>query len=113
MDLCLKYYFNYGFSTNEFKWQRIESEKSVKVYDKPDNVVDLFNSWSVPINGDTLLWEVYDPLPGDTKVELLYFQSKPLWIIDFFQCIIFRRHYLSNTSFFVPNNKTMQSLKSI
>ena len=42
----------------------------MQVYDKPDNVVDLFNSWSVPINGDTLLWEVYDPLPGDTKVKL-------------------------------------------
>ena len=63
-----KYYFNFGFSTNEFKWDRVEKVKGTKDYSKADQVVDAFNAWGIPLNGNTAFWEVFDPNPGDTKV---------------------------------------------
>ena len=66
-----KYYFNFGFSTNEFKWNRVEKVKGTKDYSKADQVADSFNEWGIPLNGNTAFWEVFDPNPGDTKVSEL------------------------------------------
>ena len=53
-----KHYFNYGYCTNEMKWQATEKEKGVRVYTNGDKIRELFDEWNIPLSGNTLLWEV-------------------------------------------------------
>ena len=53
-----KYYFNYGYCTNEMKWAATEKVKGQRDYTKGDKIRNLFDSWNIPLSGNTLLWEV-------------------------------------------------------
>ena len=53
-----KYYFNYGYCTNEMKWQATERVKGIRDYTKGDAIRELFDEWNIPLSGNTLLWEV-------------------------------------------------------
>ena len=55
-----KYYFNYGYCTNEMKWQATERVKGVRDYTRGMAIRELFDSWGIPLSGNTLLWEVPD-----------------------------------------------------
>ena len=52
------YYFNYGYCTNEMKWQATEKVKGVRDYKNGDRIRELFDNWNIPLSGNTLLWEV-------------------------------------------------------
>ena len=54
------YYFNYGYCTNEMKWQATEKVKGTRDYTRGDAIRALFDEWGIPLSGNTLLWEVPD-----------------------------------------------------
>ena len=46
-----KYYFNYGYCTNEMKWQATEKVRGVRDYTNGDNIRTLFDDWGIPLSG--------------------------------------------------------------
>ena len=40
------------------KWAAIEKVKGVRDYTKGDQIREKFDSWNIPLSGNTLLWEV-------------------------------------------------------
>ena len=46
------------YCTNEMKWQATERVKGVRDYTKGDQIRAKFDSWNIPLSGNTLLWEV-------------------------------------------------------
>ena len=46
------------YCTNEMKWAATEKVKGVRDYTKGDQIRAKFDSWNIPLSGNTLLWEV-------------------------------------------------------
>lgn len=52
-----RWYFNFGFITNEIKWAAVEQSEGVRDYTKADELRQQFADWGVPVSGNTVFWE--------------------------------------------------------
>ena len=57
-------YFDYGYCTNKMKWAAVEKKEGVRDFTKGDVIRGQFDSWEIPLSGNTLLWEVEKWLGG-------------------------------------------------
>ena len=53
-----RYLFNYGYCTNAMKWAATEKVQGTYTFETADEIRALFDTWNIPLSGNTIFWEV-------------------------------------------------------
>ena len=99
------------------KWASTEKVQGTYTFEKADEIRALFDSWNIPLSGNTIFWEVESNIGGskEWKQPRDHTDSKinRVFQFDFGNCCnalsSLQRHHLPGTELFIVNMKLMVS----